>query len=70
MFGKCPRCQEQIPTTLTAYSLSATEHLNRFSVSALALACPHCRTILGVSPDPVAFARDVAATVLEQMQGK
>jgi phage FluMu protein Com len=70
MFAKCPRCQEQISNGLTAYSMTANDYVECFSLSVVAMACPHCRTILGISPDPVALAKGVAATALEADQGR
>jgi hypothetical protein len=58
MSGNCPKCERVIGNVVLEHGPLG----NQFSgpmISGFVAICPHCRTILGVVPDPDAIAQSV-----------
>lgn len=65
--GKCPKCEK--PVDHCEFEQIILGDNNRGpALHALSACCPHCQTVLGVFPDPSAFAADVALRALERVQ--
>jgi hypothetical protein len=66
-YGKCPKCTgtvEQCAVTQIPAKNPSTGAL----FNGVALCCPRCATVLGVSIDPTAVAAEAAERVLARMQ--
>jgi hypothetical protein len=64
-YGKCPKCEK--PVTHCTFDDVGVDYRLMGSHRGLALCCPHCRTVLGVSPDPDVLVGDVAYRLLHKL---
>lgn len=60
--GKCPKCEK----TLSQLTMEAVPIYQNMTVlwNGVSYLCPHCKTILGASLDPVALKTDTIAGLL------
>ena len=58
MYGNCPKCAGVVES-LELSTLTASAPGGR-TYQAATFLCPHCKTVLGASLDPVAVATDAA----------
>jgi hypothetical protein len=64
--GKCPKCEGTI-------GFVNIEHVNvreglQNKWHGVSLICPHCRTVLGVSIDPIALKSDIVEEILQGLR--
>jgi hypothetical protein len=64
--GKCPKC-EKIVNAVNVEHVHVREGLQN-KWHGISLVCPYCRTVLGVSIDPVALKTDIVEEILEGLR--
>lgn len=64
--GKCPKC-ETATTAVQIESVDIREGPNKAWLGIMLL-CPSCRTILGISIDPVALKTEIIDSVTEAIR--
>ena len=67
-YGKCPKCEKPV-THCTFDGIDIGDRLMGTHFQGIAMCCPHCRTVLGVSPDPNVLVSDVAYRLLHKLSG-
>jgi hypothetical protein len=62
--NKCPSCSKTF-TNFRAEPVNAdlAPGSNYASLRVVSFQCPHCRVVLGVSPDPIAMRTDIVNAV-------
>ena len=66
--GKCPKCAETV-AQCTYYPVVIGDKAFGPFFHGISMCCSKCKTVLGVSADPVSMAQDVADLVVAKIQG-
>lgn len=69
MYGppKCPKCEDVI-RQCDSIKMVAGNQFSGPSFNAVAMSCPKCGTVLGVSVDPIALVDDIVSQVTANMR--
>lgn len=65
--GNCPKCEKPV-THCALDEIGVSDKLIGSSFHGVAMCCPHCRTVLGVTADPEIMINDIACRVLHKLQ--
>ena len=63
--GHCPKCEKPVTHCARDEILVGDQGAHFHGV---AMCCPHCRTVLGVAPDPEVLISDIASRVLHKLK--
>ena len=66
--GNCPKCEKPV-THCALDEIGVSDKLIGASFHGIAMCCPHCRTVLGVTADPEILINDIACRVLHKLSG-
>ena len=66
--GKCPKCEKPV-THCAMDEIGVGDKLIGRSFHGVAMCCPHCRTVLGVTADPEILINDIACRLLHKLSG-
>jgi hypothetical protein len=66
--GYCPKCERPV-THCALDEIEVGDRLIGSSFHGIAMCCPHCRTVLGVSADPDILVNDIASRLLHKLSG-
>lgn len=66
-YGNCPKCEKPV-THCARDEILIGDRLLGAHFHGIAMCCPHCRTVLGVAPDPDILINDIASRVLHKLQ--
>jgi phage FluMu protein Com len=67
--GKCPKC-ENVPHKTDFERITIGDRAYGPFYNGLSILCPHCKTILGISIDPMSIRADGVREVLEGLGAK
>jgi hypothetical protein len=66
--GNCPKCEKPV-THCALDEIDVSDKLIGASFHGVAMCCPHCHTVLGVTADPEILVNDIACRVLHKLSG-
>jgi hypothetical protein len=66
--GYCPKCERPV-THCALDEIEIGDRLIGSCFHGVAMCCPHCRTVLGVSADPDILVNDIASRLLHKLSG-
>ena len=66
--GYCSKCEKPV-THCATDEIEIGDRMTGSHFHGVAMCCPHCRTVLGVSPDPEIMVNDIAARLLHKLSG-
>jgi hypothetical protein len=66
--GYCPKCEKPV-THCATNEIEVGDRLTGSYFHGVAICCPHCRTVLGVSADPDILVNDIASRLLHKLSG-
>jgi hypothetical protein len=66
--GKCPSCKQAISHCDATEVLVGAPPIGP-QFRGVAICCPHCQTILGVTVEPIGLVMDIARQVKKELQG-
>jgi phage FluMu protein Com len=64
--GKCPKCGDTVMRCDLDKIIIGNQGLGPF-FHGISANCPKCKTVLGVSIDPVSLAEDIASEVVQRI---
>jgi len=67
--GKCPKC-EKVPQKTDIETIIIGDQVLGPFYGGVSILCPHCKTILGISIDPISIKEDVVREVLKGLGAK
>ena len=66
--GNCPKCEKPV-THCALNEIGVSDAPIGASFHGVAMCCPHCRTVLGVTADPQILVNDIASRLLHKLSG-
>ena len=64
--GNCPKCEKPV-THCALDEIGVSDAPIGASFHGVAMCCPHCRTVLGVTADPEILINDIAYRILHKL---